>query len=92
MVLLLCGFASYLFVQFLKYAFPIREQLTQLFLYLLSAGGVSVYYFQNQPVHLVVYAFAGGGLAVLIDQLVYVTSMGGDYLKVANVRSRRRGG
>jgi hypothetical protein len=90
MILFLCGFASYLAVQFLRYLIPIREAFARLLLNLAGSCGVSAYYFSNQPVHLLIYGFAGGGMAVLIDQLIYVSSVGGDHLMSLNVRNRRR--
>jgi hypothetical protein len=91
MSLFLCALGAFFIVQGVKAVFvqPLTPWL-KLILACAGAFGLSYLLFPHQPRTLVLYGFAGSGLAVLVHRSGRLLSVAGDWLIREIIRKRAR--
>lgn len=92
MSLLLCGFGGFLFSQLVKTLFrrTLASWLKLVLALVASLGIAAALYAPNHTTDLLIYGFAGGGLAVLIHRVARLASVTGDHQIVQVMQSRQR--
>lgn len=94
MALLLCGFGGFLFPQLVKTLFrrPLVNWVKLILALLASMGIAAALYAPHHITDLLVYGFAGAGLAVLIHRIARLASVAGDHQITQIIQSggRRR--